>query len=108
MSIESSSNGVNAQDMQLQSGGAGGTARGFASQADQVSWFEAMARAWGEGLDQQAGEVTQLSQEMRTSDSVGKTVELQAQVQRLSFLSESASNSVKSAAQAMTSLARKG
>lgn len=110
MSIDSS-NGVNAQDMQLQAGGAGGSARGSASQADQFSWFEAMARAWGEGLQRESDNILELSAEMRNgtggSDSTQNQVELQAQIQRFSFLSAASNNSIKTAGDSLESLARR-
>lgn len=111
MQIDGNSS-INAHETGFDTGGNRGANSSSATQADRASWFEAMSRAWGEGLDQQAGEVTQLSQEMRNgtggSDGLGNQVDLQAEVQRMSFLSQSASNSVKSAGQALSSLARKG
>jgi len=100
---------VTAQELGLQNSAVSFPARGSASQADQASWFEAMARAWAEGLDNESQEIVQLSNEMQSgsgeSDAMGNQVEFQAQVQRLSFMSEAAANSIKTGAQAMSSVA---
>ncbi|MFP4061631.1 MAG: hypothetical protein ACLFS2_02435 [Halochromatium sp.] len=103
--------GVNGADMGNGSMPGSDPTRASATQADRASWFEAMARAWGSGLDKEAEEVVQLSDEMQSgegdSDEIGNQVEFQAQVQRMSFMSEAASNSVKTGGEALSSLARR-
>lgn len=71
-------------------------------------WFEAMAKAWGNTLDDQAGNVGRLSQQLGAGlDTPSQLTMLSAESMRMRFLSESASTSMKSVAQALEALARK-
>ncbi len=72
------------------------------------SWFEAMARAWGSTLDEQATEINRLSKGIGEGlDSPSQVTLLSGQSMRMQFMAESASTSMKSVAQALESLARK-
>lgn len=73
------------------------------------SWFEALARAWGSALDQQAERVTQLSSVVGegSSDQPSAMIQLTAESLRLQFLSNNASTSTNSVGQALETLGRK-
>jgi len=102
---------LQAQDMQLQSGQGPSSGASGASQVDQASWFEAMARAWGQSLEREQDGIQETVNEMQTgqgdSDSVENKVELQAQIQRFSFLSSASSNTIKTAGDTLDKLARR-
>jgi hypothetical protein len=72
------------------------------------SWFEAMAQAWGTVMDQQAEQIVNLSSQMTAgSDNPGTAIQLQAQAQKLAFLSTAASTSVNTAGNAIEVLSKK-
>jgi hypothetical protein len=72
------------------------------------SWFEAMAQAWGTVMDQQAEQIVNLSSQMTSgSDNPGTAIQLQAQAQKLAFLSTAASTSVNTAGNAIEVLSKK-
>lgn len=72
-------------------------------------WYEALAQAWGNALDEQAADIVDLSQKISEAgeDMPSVTMQLSAESMRMRFLSNSASTSVKSVAQALEALARK-
>ena len=73
------------------------------------SFFEAMARAWGEALDKQAATIEAKSAEVNGgNDSPGALVDLSAQAMKMQFLSNSAQTSNGAVGQALETLARKG
>lgn len=74
-----------------------------------ASWFEALARAWGQTMDQQAGRVQELSENMGATgeDNPSQIVDLTAESLRMQFLSNSASTSTNSVGQALETMARK-
>lgn len=80
-----------------------------ASVADVRSWYEAMASAWGNVLDQQAQTVTNLSSEVAVGgkDNPATMTLLSAESMRMQFLSQNASTSMSSVGQALETLARK-
>ena len=72
------------------------------------SWFEALATAWGQSLDQEAGRLETMS------DSIGNGQEepsqialLSAESLRMSFLSQSENTSLSSVGQSLQTMARK-
>lgn len=73
------------------------------------SWYEAMAEAWGEALDRQAGRIESLSQEVGQTelDTPAKINELTAESLRMGFLSNSSHTSLTSVASALETMARK-
>jgi hypothetical protein len=85
----------------------GPSARGNLSEKD-ASWFEKMADAWGKVLDDQAQRVITKSDEIGDgSDNMGAITKLSAEVQRLTYLSNSAHTTVTSVGSALDTMARK-
>ncbi len=75
---------------------------------DLGSWFEAMADAWGNALDDQAGRITELSDAVTAgSDSPSTVTLLTAESLRMQFLSNNAATATSSVGKALESLARK-
>ena len=74
------------------------------------SFFEAMARAWGQALDNQASLIQQKSDAVAAggSDNPSALTELTTESLRMSFLSNSSSTSISSVGQALETMARKG
>lgn len=72
------------------------------------SWYEAMSRAWGQTLDQQATRITDLSNVIgQGGDQPSNVVQLTAESLRMQFLSNNASTSQNSVGQALETLGRK-
>ncbi|MET0328347.1 MAG: hypothetical protein ABW163_06220 [Luteimonas sp.] len=72
------------------------------------SWYEAMSRAWGQTLDQQATKITDLSNVIgQGGDQPSNVVQLTAESLRMQFLSNNASTSQNSVGQALETLGRK-
>lgn len=73
------------------------------------SWYEAMARAWGQALDQQAQTITTLSNQVSNGgqDQPSQITQLTAASLRFSFLSSNASTSTTSIGEALEALGRK-
>jgi hypothetical protein len=80
-----------------------------AQPADMRSWYEAMAKAWGNVLDGQAGRITNLSSQIGEGgqDNPGTMLALTTESLRMQFLSQNASTSTGSVGQALEALARK-
>ncbi len=75
---------------------------------DVRTWYEAMARAWGQSLDQQAQTITELSAQVTDGqDQPSTMIQLTAESLRMQFLSQNASTSTNSVGQALEALARK-
>ncbi len=75
---------------------------------DSNSWFAALAKAWGNTLDQQATRIAQLSDSLEGGgDMPSTTVQLTAESLRMQFLSNSASTCTNSVGQALETLGRK-
>ncbi|WP_238446833.1 hypothetical protein [Azohydromonas australica] len=71
-------------------------------------WFEAMARAWGQTLDAQAGRIQQQSDIVSGGDDTpGAITELSAQSLKMSFLSNTSHTAISSIGQALDTMARK-
>lgn len=79
------------------------------SQGSANGWYEALAKAWGQALDEQAADIVDMSQKISEAgeDMPSVTMQLSAESMRMRFLSNAASTSVKSVAQALEALARK-
>jgi hypothetical protein len=75
----------------------------------ETTWFEALARAWGEALDRQAANVQELSENMagQGEDSPSQIVDLTAASLRMQFMANSQSTSTSSVGQALETMARK-
>ncbi|GLQ93645.1 hypothetical protein [Dyella acidisoli] len=86
------------------------------------SWFEAMAKAWGNALDQQANKVTALSDQINNgsdasadgqngatsgSDNPSVLTQLTAESLKMQFISTSASTSTNAVGQALNTLGQK-
>lgn len=88
---------------------AGATAAASTNKKASGSWYEAMAEAWGEALDQQADKIGDLATGLQSSgvDTPGKINELTAESLRMGFLSNSSHTSLTSVASALETMARK-
>ncbi len=77
--------------------------------SDLGSWYEAMAKAWGSALDNQANRVTTLSEQIGSDgqDNPSTITMLTAESLRMQFLSNNASTATSSVGQALEALARK-
>jgi hypothetical protein len=73
------------------------------------SWFEAMAQAWGQALDQQAAVIQQDSNAVSNggSDSPSAITTLSAESLKMSFLSDNSHTSLTSVGEALDTMARK-
>ena len=72
------------------------------------TWFEAMARAWGEALDKQAATIQEQSEALGTGiDTPAAITELSAQSLKMGFLSNSSHTSISSVGEALSTMARK-
>jgi hypothetical protein len=104
-------NGTATQFPSLNNTIAGGSAAaGQSVSSDQSkSWFEAMAKAWGNALDQQASKVTDLSAKVSEAgaDQPSVMTQLTAESLKMQFLSTNASTSNNAVGQALETLGRK-
>ena len=72
------------------------------------SWFEAMADAWGEALDAQAGRIEELSVGVAQGfESPAQITELTAESLRMGYISNSSHTALTSVGSALETLARK-
>jgi len=73
------------------------------------SWYEAMAEAWGQALDNQAARIQSLSTEVGEAgqDTPSKITQLTAESLRMGFLANSSHTSLTSVATALETMARK-
>jgi FMN phosphatase YigB (HAD superfamily) len=74
------------------------------------TWFEAMARAWGEALDKQAATIQEQSDQLSNNgtDTPAAITELTAQSLKMGFLSNSSHSAIQSVGDALSTMARKG
>ena len=86
------------------------SSKGSSSASGSGSFFEAMARAWGQALDNQAGLIEQKAEAVNAAgnDNPSAITELTTESLRMSFLSNSSSTSISSVGQALETMARKG
>lgn len=87
----------------------GSSRAGGSSSSSSNSWFEAMARAWGQRLDAQASRITELSDAIGSSgnDQPSNMVALTAESLRMQFLSQNASTSTNATAQALEAISKR-
>jgi hypothetical protein len=72
------------------------------------AWFEAMAKAWGETLDKQAGRIEDLAGQISGGDDQPATVtQLTAEALKMGFLSNSSHTALSSVGAALETMARK-
>src|SRR5262245_55312564 len=79
------------------------------SRDDTKSWYEAMAKAWGQALNQQAQVLTNLSEQIGVAgnDQPSQVTQLTAESMRFSYLATNASTSTTSVGEALQTLGRK-
>ncbi len=79
------------------------------SETDRKSWYEAMAQAWGQALNNQAQVVTQLSNDIGNggTDQPAQITQLTAESMRFSFMATNASTATTSVGEGLESLGRK-
>jgi hypothetical protein len=82
---------------------------GAAHARDTKSWYEAMAKAWGQALDHQAGVMTQMADGLTDGgmDNPAQLIVLSAEAQRFSYMATSASTATNSVGEALSTLGRK-
>jgi hypothetical protein len=78
------------------------------SHATTQSWYEAMAQAWGQAMNNQAQVITNLSDQINTGqDTPAQITQLTAESLRFSYLATNASTSTTSVGDGLESLGRK-
>lgn len=81
---------------------------GAPSQATTQSWYEAMAQAWGQAMNNQAQVITNLSDQINSGqDTPAQITQLTAESLRFSYLATNASTSTSSVGDGLESLGRK-
>ena len=84
------------------------SAQGGSAGSGGSAWFEAMAQAWGQALDNQAGLIEQKSAALTNgNDTPSAVTELTTQSLKMSFLSSSSHTAISTVGSALESLARK-
>ena len=82
--------------------------RSGGSSGSGSSWYEAMSRAWGQALDGQASQITEMSAEIRTGgDQPSNMVQLTAASLKMQFLSNNAATSQNATGQALETLGKR-
>ena len=82
--------------------------RGGSGAGGGGSWFEALAVAWGQSLDQEAQKIETMSGGVGSGDEQPSQIaQLTAESLRLSFISQSENTSISSAGQSLQTMARK-
>ena len=76
---------------------------------DTKSWYEAMAKAWGQALNNQAQVITQLSDQVSNagSDQPSQITQLTAESMRFSYLASNDSTVTTSVGEGVSTLGRK-
>ena len=79
------------------------------SSNDTKSWYEAMAKAWGQALNRQAQVITDLSSEINEAgnDQPSQITQLTAESMRFSYIATNASTATTSVGEALQTLGRK-
>ena len=74
------------------------------------TWFEALARSWGQTLDNQAARIETMSDSVGNmgGDNPSQITKLTAESLRMSFMANSSSSSIDSVGKALETMARKG
>lgn len=73
------------------------------------SWFEALAKAWGNAMDDKAGELVQLSSRLSEGgdNMPSVTTMIQAKAQEFGFLSQAEATSISAIGDGLKAMARK-
>lgn len=72
------------------------------------TWFEALADAWGQTLDQQASRIETMGDAVGAGgDNPSTITKLTAESMRMSFMANSSSSSIDSVGKALETMARK-
>jgi hypothetical protein len=72
------------------------------------TWYEALAQAWGQAMDNQAGQVESLAQQLNDGNDKPSTIaQLTAESQKMMFLATSEASSVNSVGSSLETMARK-
>jgi hypothetical protein len=79
------------------------------SSSSDTSWFEAMAEAWGQALDNQAQKIVSLSESIgeNGNNTPSEVSELTAQSQVMAFVANSSHTAITSVSGALDTMARK-
>jgi hypothetical protein len=86
------------------SGKGGGTTGG----ASNSNWFQALATAWGQSLDQEASRITTMSNGIGGgNEEPSQIAQLSAESLRMQFISQSENTSIDSVGQSLQTMARK-
>lgn len=73
-----------------------------------VSWFEAMADAWGKALDAQANKIVEMSDGLQDGlDSPSQVNQLTAQSLHMQFLANSSHTAITAVGSSLETMARK-
>jgi hypothetical protein len=74
-----------------------------------ATWYEALAKAWGQSLDGQAGQLESLAQQINGGDDKPSTLSMMtAESAKMQFMATSSSSSLNSVGSALETMARKG
>jgi hypothetical protein len=74
-----------------------------------ATWYEALAKAWGQSLDGQAGQLESLAQQINGGDDKPSTLTmLTTEAAKMQFIATSSSSSLNSVGTALETMARKG
>ena len=88
--------------------GPGANGRSGGSSSGGTSWYEAMSRAWGQALDVQASQITDMSAAIRTGgDQPSNLVQLTAASLKMQFMSNNAATSQNATGQALETLGKR-
>ncbi len=99
---------VNESNMLAMIAASPGIGRGSGSTPNATSWYEALARAWGGALDNQAAKIeTQADNLQEGEDNPSQITMLTAASLRMSFMAQSSSTSTNSVGEALSTMARK-
>ncbi|MGB3723656.1 MAG: hypothetical protein WA979_12680 [Pacificimonas sp.] len=85
-----------------------GIGRRESSTTNGTSWYEALANAWGNALDNQATRIQDQSELLRDGmDNPSQITLLTAESLRMGFMAQSSSTSTNSVGEALSTMARK-
>ncbi|MET0026413.1 MAG: hypothetical protein ABW101_02150 [Candidatus Thiodiazotropha sp.] len=79
------------------------------SDSNDGSWFEAMATAWGQALDRQAGKIEDMSTKIgdEGQETPSAITQLTAESLKMTFLSNSSHTALSSLGSSLETMARK-
>jgi hypothetical protein len=100
---------INSTTMQLQALAGSASSSQRPSRESGGSWYEAMAQAWGQTLDNQANNISTMSDSLGAGlDSPSQITKLTAESMRMGFMSNASHSSLDSVGKALETMARKG